>query len=480
MINSRFPDQISESIGYFWLLGQDESEHTSGTVVIVDEVANLELLSSLTPWDMTIVNSGGQTVNVAQEESTGLVIHGRLPQQGPLVSLVDATTSGRHRVIGGRDKVPEKHFLEASWCLSGLHSTGIDQHYPKFQVRVFNLDDWASLEELSMTRLKTGGSIWNYTPMEAIETTSQSAKYAVRLISQGFSGAPTAKGFNLRRECWLEFESDAGWTLPDITGRICASLETLFVTLTGKSSPVLSLRVNDGERWASVHGLGVTSGSPKKGGEMLLTREETGLEVVVGWLDKGEVLGAAPAILATALSGGYDFVQSEALALTTALESLHRRLYPDDKQFTEDNIKDARAALVDSGMPTVILESLDNALRLYWNQPSYPQRLVKLSELVSEVAPDCIGRINKWKAEVSSARNAQAHGLEEIADGNEFILKMASLNKSIRWALRIIFLRQAGISADSMVDALKNHRRYELDRAQWREHLPKVYPMSRN
>jgi hypothetical protein len=50
-----------------------------------------------------------------------------------------------------------------------------------------------------------------------------------------------------------------------------------------------------------------------------------------------------------------------------------------------------------------------SALSLYWGEPSYPMRLESLARKVGDEVPDCVGRLNRWKNEMTALWIDLAH-----------------------------------------------------------------------
>lgn len=168
-------------------------------------------------------------------------------------------------------------------------------------------------------------------------------------------------------------------------------------------------------------------------------------------------------------------VEAQALSLATAVEALHRTLFPRARRFSVEVIDESLEALAVSNIPSPVAETLASALQQYWHEYSYPQRVRALAEPVSAAVPECVGRLGRWKNAVVEQRIALAHGMESGRLEADQILRMSTLNKSLQWMLALRLLLEAGVPPATLAEAAAQSERFVDDRAQWTRHWPRVF-----
>jgi hypothetical protein len=274
----------------------------------------------------------------------------------------------------------------------------------------------------------------------------------------------------------LEVELVDGWTLLNCLERLTIPLTTLMTLLSGMPSRLRSLSVwTEDYGWSTVHGYHVESEAPTNCGELLLTREDTGLDFLTRWLEVHERVSPVPEILAAVMSGELPTMEAEAISLVTAMEALHRTLYPDARRFAKRDVEASISALAESDMPDAVRKSFEDALGTWWPEYSYPMRVHALAEPVAAVVPACVGRLNRWKAAVVDQRVSLAHGLGSGGMTTEEILRMYSLNRSIRWMILLRLLLEASVSSAAILKAVNGSEQFRRDQEAWGKHWPKVF-----
>lgn len=192
------------------------------------------------------------------------------------------------------------------------------------------------------------------------------------------------------------------------------------------------------------------------------------------WLDLAKRTSPVPQILAAAYAGEFTTVDSEALSLCAAAETLHRRLYPDARRWTAETVTAGESGLATADLPEEVRQALRQAVGQFMFEPSFPMRIAALGERVGAVLPGCVGRVNLWKREVTNQRNILAHGLPD-EDCSFDVTRMHYITQSLRWVLTLYLLLEAGAPADELATITDNNRRYGRDQRKWRRVWPKVF-----
>ncbi|NKS85036.1 hypothetical protein GS571_05790 [Rhodococcus hoagii] len=117
-------------------------------------------------------------------------------------------------------------------------------------------------------------------------------------------------------------------------------------------------------------------------------------------------------------------------------------------------------------------ESRRSALKQYWGDTSYPQRIMELAEPVAEAIPGSLGKVNRWKNAVTNQRIGLAHGISQ--ESND-ILRMHSLNRSIWWMLTLRQLLKSEVPAETLAASVNNSERLAANRGLWRKHWPSIW-----
>ncbi len=137
--------------------------------------------------------------------------------------------------------------------------------------------------------------------------------------------------------------------------------------------------------------------------------------------------------------------------------------------------------LKESGAPKNVSRELINALKFYFAEDSYPTRMRRLAADVSTAVPRCIGEIAQWKNGIRDLRVGLAHSLGSNGDNaDETLWQMVSKVRSLRWALLIRMLQEAGVDDETLGDAVTSSEDFIRDESLWRRELPGVYPKASN
>ena len=247
----------------------------------------------------------------------------------------------------------------------------------------------------------------------------------------------------------LEWEPSTGHTVHNLTERFPTVLTALFHLWTGSPANVCATQVRIPDRgWCALERF---HEAPSTVSRSFLPFHELDLETVAGWLPKARELGPLPFVAVE----DRGVLQVDAQMLAAALEGLHRRIVPDANRFVPKlsrmKLKKARkqataAGLValDGAVDAELAKTALNEALLHFDEPSYAARLGSMLPRIQRLAPGLLGpSLEGWIQVTKDLRNVQSHGLPADDDfGEESISRYYVLSVSMRWALRILLLRE--------------------------------------
>ncbi|WP_233424816.1 HEPN domain-containing protein [Mycolicibacter heraklionensis] len=480
MSNNDFPSKEGSTLGQFWLPGA-ESRKVTGTIEVDGPRVRLEVSPGLTPFHTFEPLSSGRWAVKSTEDPPDMVVLGEIPVRPRLVTLWDAYTSHRHAVglpsPFDTDSMPTVHEMKATWCLVGGHLADPESRLFGVRPDVTNLAEWAWQPTVTQTiylnnRLRQD---WHLDLADkSLDTELVDGAGYITLGPAASLSPPGIRGFAVKTSSQLEIELVNGWTMPEVVTRALQPLADLMTILSGASCVVRSLDVWAGE-WCSVHGYQIDPDGPATVGELLFVQPQVGLDFLARWLDVHYRTTPVPQILAAVMRNEFPTVEAQALSLATAVEALHRTLFPHARRFSVESIDESLESLAVSGIPGPVAETFASALRQYWHEYSYPQRVRALAEPVSAAVPECVGRLGRWKNAVVEQRIALAHGMESGRLETDQILRMSTLNRSLQWMLALRLLLEAGVPAATLAEATAQSERFGEDKAQWTRHWPRVF-----
>jgi len=369
------------------------------------------------------------------------------------------------------------HGLAATWCVVGDHLPNPRTLLQGVRPDVTNLAEWAAIPALSTT-------IYLDDPLKldwhmdlrgkSLDAELDGEEGYVTLGPSITHPPPDIRGFHVHATSQLEFELFRGWSIAEVGVRVLNPLADLMTLISGKPCSIRSLDVWAG-RWCSVHGYRIDPSAPEAAGDLLFTRPTVGLEFLPRWLEIHRRTTPVPQILAAVIGNQFPTVESDALSLATAVEALHRTLHPDARRFNTEQIDASLSAVASSDMPAEIANSFSSALRNYWHECSYPQRVAALAGPVVQAVPACVGRLGRWKKEVVDQRIALAHGLGQNGLSSEKLRQMLALNQSLHWMLTLRLLIEAGVEDAVLASATEQSERFGNQRDNWNAEWPRVF-----
>ncbi|WP_245906418.1 ApeA N-terminal domain 1-containing protein [Mycolicibacterium palauense] len=478
-MTGKFPVEPNTTLGQFWLPGAEDRAVT-GLLQVDDADVRVEVSPGLTPMFAFEITGPGRGTQKLAEDPLDMVVLGSIPVQPNRVSIWDAFTTNQRTLLNSPFTAdqPSVQELRATWCLLGEHLPDPETRFCAIRLDVTNLSEWAWIPALATTiypdnRLKLD---WHLDLAgKSLDAELLDGTGYITLGPGATHRPPGIRGFNVNTYSQFEIELFDGWTGPELVERALIPMSDLMTLLSGAECLVRSLEVWSSERWCSVYGYHVSPGAAQSAGEVFLHQPHVGFDFLARWLDLHFRLTPVPQILAAFTRREFPTVEAEALSLVTAVEALHRTLYPDARRFTTDQIDKSLDAVAGSEIPEPVAVTMTSALRQYWHEYSYPQRVRALAEPVSNAVPTCIGRLGRWKNAVVEQRISLAHGLTQRRMPAEQILKMSALNRSVYWMLVFRLLLEAGIPPALLAEKSDEYQRFRNDRDQWRRHLPDVF-----
>lgn len=479
MTSEKFPQGTSQTSALLWVPGPDVPARVPAFCSVVGSSIEIESTGPLTP---AFGLSDGPRRQPA-DESTDFVIHGTYNQSPYKLTFLGAHTVGRERVLApfmksfitADEEGLETHRINADWVITGVHLRTSSPEFTAVRARFSHLERWAALDGISWEIASEPGvdAVLTYSkPADVTAPYTQHCENAtLRLSNQGSCSPPKNSSARLYSKCWLGLEDLSGWTLDDAFERFINPVRSLMAILAGEAADVLEVEVFADGRWCSVSGghiKGVGEPDGGTGKPILLNRDKFPLELVGTWCGTATSLSPVPYIVEAALSDVFNAVEVEALQLTTSAEGMDNALHPDSRRFSEQEVEDAKRALKTSDVPDIVRNALSSELGGYLYKLSYPARMLRTAEAVLPAAPVCVGEPKRWKVAMRDLRNNLAHANIGGDDLDvEQIRTIHAQSRSLRWALQVRLLQQAGVANDELQSALNGSRQFGRDAELW-------------
>lgn len=480
MASNDFPTNSPRTLGQFWIPDQSDSPVTG--VLEVDRTAvRLEVSPELTHRFLIEEMEPGRAVVKLRDDPDDLVILGSIPTSPRRVTLWDTYTTHRRSVgglfFGESQSDTSMQGLAATWCVVGDHLPNSRTLLQGIRPDVSNLAEWAAIPALSTTifrddRLKRD---WHMDLRgKSLDAELDDGEGYVTLGPSITHRIPDIRGLHVDATSQLEFELFEGWNIAEVWVRVLNPLADLMTLISGKPCSIRSLEVWSGE-WCSVHGYRIDPTAPESAGDLLFTRPDVGLDFLPRWLEIHRRTTPVPQILAAVIGNEFPTVESDALSLATAVEGLHRTLYPDARRFSTEQIAASLSAVASADMPAEIADSFSSALSKYWHECSYPQRVEALAGPVAQAVPACVGRLGRWKKEAVDQRIALTHGLGQNGLSGKKLRQMLAINQSLHWMLTLRLLIEAGVEDAVLASATEHSERFGNQRDNWNAEWPRIF-----
>jgi hypothetical protein len=377
----------------------------------------------------------------------------------------------------------QEETFEGSYAVLGTHVADMDAVFTGIRFRIRYQDQWAHHTGLSVTWNQTGGE-WKfeYTEPTAISAPLVGLSGNLTLEASATISPPRITGAYIDTTTWLRVETAEGLKIHEAWRRFPVATSALLTLLFDVKCPPVAFEVQDPEtkRWCEVVMPDLArdvanTGSTKRDQAVLINRLDLGLDRLAAWLDAAERLTPLPHIVAGTVEASDRTVPNRLLELAIAAEGVHRKLYPDARRLTEQQVHDALAVLGKSGMEREAREALCTAMKLYLWEPSYPQRLEALAADVSVAVPGVTGKTTKWRNAIRDVRVGSAHALETGAITTDVLYGYSTLEKSLRWLLTGRLLLELGVPADNLAEKFSIYERYQRFLRNAKRDLPTIY-----
>lgn len=449
--------------GEFWVADRQDIRHTGTLEVgpLADPVVKTTgpLLS---PWQEQSRSQlpGGRTVVarnfVDQALRVPVTIHGH-DEAGTPVTLLDGLTT----YWGMPDENGAAHVLQGSQAIIGAHIPDRNQLFTGIRVRLTRLRAWQPLLQ---------EAAWN-----SEDVLARGGRVAFQ--EQEVSGSPGGSSL------WISGQGLPPSTLRVIDRSFWQPLVSLFTLATGTQCVPLERQVQEspGGAWWDTYSDALRSDDEDVNTRLeqprwLLQPSAVDARHVRAWLDRAELLGPLPAVVADLAHARPIALDTQVLLLTTVAEGLHRRLYPGDVRFDDDTASKVRSVATDavSSVHDEAVEAVRGLLG-HVEDVGYAKRLARLAATVATVMPDVTGKTNQWKTLVYDARNEYAHRLQtEFLEDDDFDRYLA-VALSLRWLLTGVLLLQADINAEALAAGVNGHEPYQRFLADVRQWQPRIY-----
>lgn len=462
--------------GTFWL-ADDPHATCDGSLSIEGRRPSLEVVGELTSAMEPLAggDSDSSVMVPAKDDETNLLVHGSISQRPGRVTLMNATTRSRQMLVGGKST----HVLDSAHCIIGGHIPSVTHKFGSARVRVSNLEHWAVLPGLSTTITPESKALTiQYELPEPVIYELDVPLGSLKLFASYTLPSPSSDGATIKTQTWLEWTPEGGSDLEQFFAEFIRPIQSLMVILFGSECAAEELEIRDlgADRWMQVFGEGIEKATTTKlSPQALLTRDDTGLDLIARWMEAMPRLTPIPQILAGTLTANDQFLEAEVLNLCTATEGFHRRTHLGERRLSVEDVEVSKSLLDSSDFPDDVRQVLRSALAYLW-EPSFPQRLAALAERVSVVNPHITGRANKWKQAVTDARNANAHSLDMNKKPSDFWEHSFVIARSLRWLITVVLLLEANVPEQTLRPRLNSCRTFRNFVSMSQELFPKVYP----
>ncbi len=359
MAIAKFPPvDMAQTVGRFWVAGPVPATRSDGFCKVDSSGISIEVAEPLTPGFDTVPVANGVAIRQAPEPED-LVVHGTIPFAPKELTFFSAWTATRHgtsfRFGDVQDEGTQLHRLLADWCIVGAHVPSPSTTFEAFRIRLTHLELWAGLTGMD-TRIKRDKPIQVSMSFEppggdiTVPFVEFDEDATLRLSTVGTVPGPNVWGGRIRTKNLLAVEGLSGWTLAAMFDRFIYPVQALMTILAGgERCEILDVEVKvGGERWCAVFGDAVKSQAERPTddrAQMLLTRESLPLETIAAWCRTSALLTPpTPQVISAAMSGAFQTVDAEALALTTTAEGMDATLYPDSRRFSNEDVEAAKRA----------------------------------------------------------------------------------------------------------------------------------------
>ncbi|MGK5440744.1 HEPN domain-containing protein [Micromonospora sp. URMC 105] len=478
--------EVDERVsGRFWFADNPDVV-VPGLLDLTGNRPRVELLGALSSFVQELPSeSPGTRVYGPADLSGPRTIHGALIGGTTAVTICNAyqvnhTVKGFTLNFDEPNSGLQREVLEGAYAVVGAHLDGLDARVQQARFRIAKQDPWCYHVGLSMTKGPNGIHL-HYDEPDPLSTPLTDTTGTLSLEASATFCHPRIAGAFIETKTWVRVAIDEGITVREAWRRYAVASSVLLSLLHERDCPPVAFEVRSPEDgiWCKVvmpglkpDPLDIRSGKIDEPG--LINRQTFGMERLAKWFELIEALRPLPHLAAGTIEQAGRTVQNQLLELATAAEGLHRRLYPDERQLTQEQVDQALEVLSTCSIEDEAKGLLSGALRIYLFAPSFPKRLQRLARDVSPVAPGMTGRTNRWHRLISNARNGFAHALDSD-ESEDTIFSHLTLTKSLRWLMTARLLIELGVPHEILKPAFERHERYQQFLRSAKRDCPQVY-----
>lgn len=447
---------LEPNVGVFWLLG-NESTPLPGALTFVEGRPEIKVMGELTPSHDVVerFSDGSVGLAVAKDDSFALTVQGETADPPYKVTIVGCGTSQRRAALFGHGV----HSVRGDYAVIGAH-VAEDYTFESFRFRVHGMEQWFGLPR-TQPGYKLGEPFvqltWEGEKRRVIETGSGRLAVEEVAISPQWPGSPMELA--IEEQVWLVWTPENPSSLQNFMSDVANPLRCLMTVAYSKTCPIeqVQAKAPDGKGWLSIEGQFIEGFSKAERQELRFKQSYFSKELIEFWLDSFEKYSPIPQILSSSIGGELRLLEVDALMLCTAIEGLHKRLYPDKMGVYETGKK--------AGLER----------ELFFKE--------RLSDLVIDVRayiPEITPESDEWLTFVTGVRNGQAHqGLSNKTDSGHLERMMISADV-LRWILRVRLVQGAGLDPEVFRYWLETDRYYRQLILNFRDTEPSTLELTAN
>lgn len=470
-----YVDDPIDQPGFFWL-PSDKTERIPGTLKI-DETGQISL--SLFGWrDLEPIDDPSPSLNPAglpafANAQSHSRIHGLIKGQAVTLDRCIPSTS-RTSLSGG---VSERSYIVLRAYVGAWCDLDEEMTFSRIHLRLTNLHEWLMMNGISVDDnfddFMAGRFSLSFNapePFSVVLPSGAMLSFHLAYSSPSVSLAPTDVSFS--QHAYLRLDANDIAPLGDLLATTTA-FQRLLSVAADQPCEVTSLVgftpdvIIDGREMPIDIYTGRTS-RPRPTEDvpsyrMLFTFNDVRSrfsDMVANWLTEDQRLDPALNLYDALMAGAYQHADGRFLATAQAIEALHRRLFPEKREMSDDEFTALCGELAEASPPhrrNWVKQRLQHA-----NEPTLRRRVRDLVELFKSYFGTPQER-NRFVNDVVNARNRLTHlptdSDDKPIDGKSLIL----MQKKLEVLFQLHVLRQLGFDDEAIESIAKEHLLQKLD-----------------
>jgi hypothetical protein len=175
------------------------------------------------------------------------------------------------------------------------------------------------------------------------------------------------------------------------------------------------------------------------------------------WFDHQSRLALPIGLRLADLVAGMTFAPTRFLLVAQALEALHRRLYPDERNDLGIRARDAALAAVDEEGRAELATQL-----MHVHEPSFRRRVKQLRDEAEPEVSEIVGpRLKEAVAAIVDARNAVTHW--DADDDEPESMRLVALRLVADALFDVVLLKRLGLSGDELQAVVRCHQTKQVE-----------------